>query len=655
MTALVQRRGAVEARRDLAIRLAEDPKDLAARLALAALDDRMLRPSAAIDQLEAVLAFGGPIGTRWHADDRARLGRLLAARGRVRLARGAATALADLERARDLGAAVLAGELRDARIAGAITQLRHVDGILRARGKRTLAELAAHEPIWAGARAKATVTERAGFGVWLWGRGAKRAAWDELRAWHDAVPAPRDAAFGAAYLEARTWWSPSDAPPPELTDLVGPLWCRYAKRSASSPCEPAALARAEPRDDASIAALLAAAPVRATTPADAMAWLDFTLVQALRGETAWGPAFVARVDIAAIAIDQLAPPYRAAFAILAGRTLPRDEVDRGGVATADRLVFAAGLALRGAATADIRAALGSLAETELGRALLRVVEPAANPSTTPYDAAAVAHVRARVPYGPDAAALQRVLAGYRRDPAVADRIARDVVAEAPDAAAAQAALGTLFVALADPARARAAWQAAVDASPEPAHLRGLADALARARDPDAAMIIGTGAAAAAGDPAVVWLGLARALHGVGEYQHALEAARSAIDLAAPDLLPAALEVAIEASHALGRDVQVDQLRARRATLAPPLTRERDGDPSDAAAALADHRRRPTVSTLARLWVASRWSPRDVSVRAALLAAIPTDDPRRAILTAELVALAADRDPDLGRASVAALR
>jgi len=82
---------------------------------------------------------------------------------------------------------------------------------------------------------------------------------------------------------------------------------------------------------------------------------------------------------------------------------------------------------------------------------------------------------------------------------------------------------------------------------------------------------------------------------------------------------------------------------------------RDGDPPDAAAALAAHRARPTDATAARLWIASRGSPRDVASRAALRAALAADDPRRRAIEAELVALAADRDPVRARAAVDALR
>jgi tetratricopeptide (TPR) repeat protein len=217
-----------------------------------------------------------------------------------------------------------------------------------------------------------------------------------------------------------------------------------------------------------------------------------------------------------------------------------------------------------------------------------------------------------------------------------------------------AALATLFDALGDPARARAAWQAAIDASPEPAFLRGLAEALARQGDPDAALIAATAAAAASGDPAIVWTSVARALAGAGKYVHALDAARSAIDLSGPETLAAALEIAIAASQALGRNAQAAGLADQRAWVAQSRSAPGDTDPTDAAAALEAYRQHASASTIARMWVASRWNPHEVEVRAALLGATTADDARHAVITGELVDLAGDRDPALRRAAVAAL-
>jgi len=117
--ALLAREPASEARRDLVARVLAHPRDVQARLALAELDDRNGRPSEAIEQLDEVVNLGGPLGIRWHASDRARLARLLVARGKARLARGAASAKADFARAQTFGAVIADDDLRAAREAAA--------------------------------------------------------------------------------------------------------------------------------------------------------------------------------------------------------------------------------------------------------------------------------------------------------------------------------------------------------------------------------------------------------------------------------------------------------------------------------------------------------------------------------------------------------
>lgn len=651
--ALVRARTPAGARAELELRVLDDPRDVQARAALAKLAEEAGRPSQAIEQLEAVLGLGGLLGPRWRAEDRARLARLLAARGQVRLARGAASALADLTRARALGAAVAADDLARARAAVALVHLRHVDAAERARGHALLAELVGSsvgDPSWRGAKPGASPDDRGRYGLWLWTHGARRAGWEALRGWYETARV-RGGALHDAYLRAYAWWTPLDAPAPPAADLVGPERCRF---SAAAGCEPSRLVGTGILDLAAVAPLLAAPVAPTSRTDDASAWTSITLWQALRGEGGWGRALTARVDPAAIGAAPVPPHVRAALARLSGGTgAAIGDRTLGQLAPHERLVVAAIRALDGDPVARVRAALGELAETEAGRALLEVAQPPIREALpAPRAAAVTAFVRAR---GHDLPSLARLLEGYRRDPAIADRLARDAVAEAADDAAAHAALGSMFDALGDPARARAAWQAAVDASPEPGFVLGLADAAARANDPDAALVHATTAAAAWGDPAIAWIQLARILEGVGEHVHALEAARSALDLAGRDDLAAALEVAIAASRALGRAEQADALAARRAQLAPATSPVRDGDPTDAAAALAAYHAQPGSSTQARLWVASRWNPRDVASRAALLASIGRDDPRRAVLATELVGLAGDRDPSIGRAAVAALR
>jgi hypothetical protein len=606
---------------------------------------------------------------RWHDEDRARLARLIAARGRVRLARGAATALADLERARGLGAAIADDELRAARLASAIVALRHSDARTREGGRRTLAAVMTNA-IWAGARPGATPAQRGQLGAWLWAQGAKRAAWDELSAWRAATPGPRDPALQDAYLVAARWWTPLDQPGPPADELIGVGRCAFGG------CAPRDVVGKDALERAYLAAPLPP-PVR--EPADVAALVRITLHQALRGDVSWGPALAARVDLAAFAdpveLGKLPASARPVVARLVGRTaaVPADAET-----PAQRLVLAAARMLDGGPGDLARLVDGAPDATELrqvaaaGAAFTGDARAAAaarhaamplDDAASPGPSHAVGDADAeRAPgraagTGIDAApegVLPAIAAAFLREPLVADRLARDAVAGAIDAAAMHATIGALFDGLGDPARARAAWQAAVDASAEPAFLRGLAEAQARQGDPDAALITATAAAAASGDPAVVWTAVARALVGAGKDVHALDAARSAIDLAAPEALAGALDVAIAASRALGRDDQAARLADQRARLIGRAV-AREGDPTDAQAALDAHRAQASVATTTRLWIASRWNPRDVALRVALRAATRDDAARQAAITAELVELAGDRDPYVRRAAVAALR
>jgi len=524
--ALVRAKGEPEARFALKARIFADPRDVQARLALAELDDTTGRPTEAIEQLDTVEHLGGPLGVRWHASDRDRLARLVLARGRMRLARGAATALADLERAQHLGAKPSVDELVSARVATALADLRQVDDNLRTRGRTLLASLAhdakpgTDEAAWTGARAEASTAEHGAFGAWLWTVGAKREAYEQLARWHEATKPPRDEAFQAAYLRAIAWWSPfwlGEVPPPPAEDLVGPERCGFPGADCTQP------------------------------------------------------------PIEELPLPPLTPDQN-------------------------------------------------------------------------RDTAAARYASTRVP-GATSASLAPITAAYRRDPAIADRIALELVDRAVDAAGTHAVLGALFDALGDPARARMHWQAAVDASPEPAFMRGLAESAAHTGDGPAAIVFAITAAASSGDPAVVWAAVADDLVDANQLHDALTASRSALDLAGPDVLPHALDTAIAASRALGRTQQADAMLVQRAQLAP---RKRNDD-TEVRAALAAHREHPTASTVAGLWVASRALPRDIESRAVLLAELEADDPRRQVVIDELLLLAGDPDPARALAATLALR
>lgn len=655
--ALVRTRGAVDARRDLEIRVIEHPRDIGARLALAAVATKLGFPGEALEQLATVEHLGGPLGARWRAADRARFGELLAARAAARIATGSGKALADLEHAARLGTNVSPRALRDAATLTALRDLRHVDAGVRARGRLRIAALSHDKDAiapWRGARPAATAAERGVLGAYLWEHGAKRAAWEELAAWHAAprVPSHFDDAIAAAYLAAYAWWTP-DAPRPPVEDLVGPDRCRFADVPG---CDPVQLVNEPDLDQLPTSALLAAPVVRTTAAAETSAWASITLMAALRGGGGWGALLSMHVDLDRLDLADVVPHARPLFARLRGQKVrPVTDAELAQLRPHERIVVAAERVLDGATDVEVATALGTTdsdRDTAARATLLRMAEPEVPERVT--DPFAQAVTRALESRGLASTDAGRIIAAYRRDPAIADRLGRDVVLAARDAAVAHAGLGAVFTALGDPQRARLAWQAAVDLDPDPRFVAGLAEAMARAGDADAALIAGTTAAAASGDPAVTWLAIARALHAVGKDVHALEVARSAIDLASGDTLVAALDVAADCSRALGRTSQAESLRARRRAL-QPIAVPNDADPTDAPAALAAFARYDTSSTVARLWVASRWNPRDVQTRAALLGALDVDDPRRAVVLGEVVRLAGDADPETSTAALATLR
>src|SRR5690606_27717784 len=79
----------------------------------------------------------------------------------------------------------------------------------------------------------------------------------------------------------------------------------------------------------------------------------------------------------------------------------------------------------------------------------------------PRVVAAVHYAATRFVGAADASALAPIARAFGRDPTIAERLGRDLLASATDAAAAHATLGALFAALGDPARSRAAWHEAV--------------------------------------------------------------------------------------------------------------------------------------------------------------------------------------------------
>lgn len=691
---------AADRREALLARVLVAPDDVAAWLELAAEEDRAGRPSAALDALEQARLVRAPLGQDLDERDRQREARLLAARGRARLLRGAASALADLQKARAAGAPVEDGELLAAEVAAALAEARHSDARRRAAGLsrlRQLGERGGSAATARGALATASAAERAAWAAWLWERGAKRAAYDVLLALGarsgGAPPPGLGDAAAELWAEASAWWRPSWrrlAPIPAVPRSAARR-CAVVPLLGAAPlaCAPSQVVSAGARSTAPerdvLALPLDGAGPRLWPTADSDALVTMLVRGYLEGQLDdLAPALLRLIDLrqttGSAEAELQARAGRALLLRLAGDTAAAEAALRQADAappatTSERLVLAYEHLVRG----DVAGAsplLPSAGEEASAPAVLRLRAVAEALSAAPsggavsgalVDLPAVADraaVRAALvatawldPSASEAELAERgelllaIAARYRGDVAVARRRAADLVATSADAAAAWAQLGALYLLLDDPASARAAWQAAVDRSAEPGFLQGLALAAAAAKDPDAALVFMTSAAAASGDPAVVIVDVAEELLRAGSPVPALQAARAALELAPLERYAAALDVAVRAARALDRRDELVALEKLGAATATPSS---IGDASSAAAmALASAAAVPRLEEL--LWISTRWNPRSAALRGQLFARLPGGDARRAVLVEELAALAGDADRPRRAAAVAALR
>jgi hypothetical protein len=161
--------------------------------------------------------------------------------------------------------------------------------------------------------------------------------------------------------------------------------------------------------------------------------------------------------------------------------------------------------------------------------------------------------------------LARVARAYLRDPALADRLARELVDGAVAPGQRGPLLVELFARLGDPARA---WQWAERtqaSSPDHApYLLAAGMAAVGTGDSPRADVFFVRAAAASGDAGATSLLAARAFLAAGRALPALTAARRAHDLTAPGEPEhaAAIEVAADSLDLLGRDADATALRGR---------------------------------------------------------------------------------------------
>lgn len=578
---------------DARIAVVADPDDVRARARLVDLELEAGNRGAALEQLLAIDRIGGPLRTRLADSHRRLLGELLRERAQDRAVRGSAAALGDLQRAAALGADIPPEDLVSAAQMVALLALRHADDRRRADGRAQLARLAAAADappdlvrLSAGLEPAADELQRQDAAGTLWYLGARRAAvdtltvggqrianvthasWrDELEAWWTGVRAPLIADGGAACVEAT------------LLALIGETHQLDGWSAAVRGC----LATTRSLD----------VDVDAAAPT-----LRPALLRALGRST----------EVAAAVQTALATPPPPGQPGLA-------------------LVAAAEAALDGRPSTATRALLGGAQDVPAAQ-LARIVVPEPEViDDLDLDRLIADRAARRGERTAFEDALYAVVQAFRRDPALGYAAAEALLAREVDRAAINAGLGALYDQLGDPARARVAWQQAVDEDPAPGYLLGLAQAAASERDPDAALVHLTAAAAASGDPAVPMILVARSLLAAGAATHAIEVLRGAIELAGADDLAPAVRLAAEASRAAGRDAQADALLASYGLAPAPM----DDDPTDAEAALRS-------GDPVRLSVASRWHRRNhhgVALRAQLLDRTRTDDPRHRLALVEL--------------------
>jgi hypothetical protein len=673
-------------------RIVQSAADVAAHRALASLEDRSGRPAAALAALEDAARQQGGIGSDFDDQDRLRFGRLLWHRGLHRLRRGAASANLDLSRALALGWPVPVTDLRDGKVAQALTELRSSDLQRRRRGLATLATLAMQpdgQPQWRGAVSAASPAQQAALGQWLWQRGARRAGYHLLASWRARTPvAAGDLGpdpMHDLYLEALSWWSPSwrdDAPAPAAQYRFGPRRCSVTSPAQASAWRCDAASLVSDGWTSTIAELDVIRTVFSPTQQaeQAAAWTVIIVRAFLEGEVSdYGAELARRIDIAAVTspgrLSDLPTYVRPTLLRLAGSdataaltaalaAAPRSPAHRlllgfeAALAGKDRDRILRQLAMTddaGAIADDARSVRRVLAGAD-------VIAPGL-PSDVDADRAAAA--AALTWFGADLAAelrLRDIAAGYRRDVAVARRKASDFIAVSPDAALAWAQLASLYLLIDDPGSSRLAWQQAIELSPEPMFQHGLALALAASGDGDAALLALVQAAANSGDPSAILLDGAQALLAAGSALHSLEIAKQAIELASPVTWRPALDVAYQAAVSLQRPELIAALRSMGGIgsdlpihTEPAGMEMADRDPSNAALAIAAAALQSPAQASLRLEIAARWNPMSVAVRAALLRSIDEGDARRRRCLAELMQLARSADRVVAAAAVKTLR
>jgi hypothetical protein len=751
----------------LRYRIAEEPEDVDARVALARLELAARRPGAALEQL----AFLDRADAVPESEQRA-LATLYAQRFEERLALGDGGAHVDAEAALRLDPALaLPAERRaEGYFLAALAGLRRANRWGRQDAARFLARAAALAPAdprlvvrlaaapAAGARTPAaapSLEELGAAALWLHRSGARRAALDLLDSYVDR--GGNDRAVLQAWVGERAWWSGDEGYPGLLQtralQAAGVNLCLLAGTPDAPGCGDSLWAVAE-RDDTLASAVWERAAQRfwyTRDPGQAAAWSLLATRAWLAGEGAsWSALLRARVDVAAMAGSPRVPDHAAAAIwraagnagqaaaaldrVLAhvlghasGDARPDDAAGVVGLSPgAQALIVAEAAAQRrpGEVIEALRArlpaagaigwqsavwaaygrgdgarlgallaeqpeeaprilagigALGPLAwrhgrrvhalawwsrlagrdqrlargRSEVERGWSELLPAPAGwrmpPTTVTVPAAAlVEHEDPAI-----AAALVAVAEAYAHEPAVADRLARDVVARAPSLGRHGPAVARLFAALGAHDRALAWWERIAAESPQhPPYLLALGVAAAASGEVLRASVHIEAAAARSGNAGATFLRAAAELWRQGHALEAVATGRKALLLAPSGQRGPVLALLARAMRALDRARDADAMRAAWLDDVPEPFRARaraavqaqspatlDGNARSDDGANGEQPGGAHQDDDAGTALAEAWGPQRLS---ALIAAVRTQDPVRdaAGQAADVTALAA---------------
>lgn len=228
-----------------------------------------------------------------------------------------------------------------------------------------------------------------------------------------------------------------------------------------------------------------------------------------------------------------------------------------------------------------------------------------------------------------AAALVAVAEAYAREPAVADRLARDVVARAPSLGRHGPAVARVFAALGAHDRALAWWERIAAESPRhPPYLLGLGVAAAASGEVLRASLHIEAAAARSGDAGASFLRAAAELWRQGHALEAVATGRKSLLLAPRGQRGPVLALLATAMHALDRARDAETMRAAWLDDVPEPFRDRAREALQAQAEPApgdgsDSESGSGPGTVSGTALAEAWGPRRVR---ALAAAVRAHEP-----------------------------